>query len=1001
MPLTWSDRTRTRTQDIQNAIEVAYGVGALVTTYPGVVADTGVDVGPAIEAAIDAAPDGTLRFTAGVYKCSAMTTSRSNLTIELMPGAVLEGITSGAAVLTVTGVRSATTTNLTANCVEHQQDGVAVANTAGFTVGDWVLLEDEQVDVDSGSYADSEHHSEINRIAEITDSTHFKLKYPAADTYSTSVAARIKKLTPAENVRITGGGKVTNTGYSASSPLGGHGIKFALAVNCGSDNILYEDVRNQGLKFEETLACYAVRNTFRDAPWFAGNGYGVTTTSCLETLIDHNHATRLRHAYDISYFSRDTLVSNNTAKSCAYSAFQTHPHVKRTVFSDNIIANVRGYDDATGRIMADGTNQGHGYSIREYNSEILISGGMVSDVNLAGACVGAEACSNITIKNVVFKRCNLRGLATGVIFLDNQSNVTPFNSCPGLVVTDNVIEDCYGNGIVNTFNDAIIERNVIRGMKPGNDVTNTFASGSATAECIGILIAGRNYSAVNPGYSSISGVKVKYNTIETGCTYGIVFGSQFLYTAVPTGHSLFVLSSECRGNSVTGTQKSGIMAVPVQYTSGGTASLYLSAINIAENQITGCNTTSAAGHGGILAADANNVYSTAFVPVTGNRVDACAIAGIFGGFTNQPFVRNRVINTTGANCCGIYYKSWAAGQNLTGPVFEDNYVDGTAVFDGLRINESATVGTVSQITIKGGIYSNNGRYGIRVMDFCDRTLTQGTTCFNNITAGLRIEGDNHTSVNDVSYDTRSTPVQPYGIDIAAAASGTVLHNPKAFNNLSGNIRDGGSGTVCHPAVLKVPNAASFTTYTMPSADGTSGQVLSTNGSATLSWATASQAFPVGSIYLAVVSTNPNTLLGYGTWSSIGAGRVLVGLDSGDVDFDTVEETGGAKTVASAGTVAAPTISGSTANESAHTHSVTTNVTVGNHTTGAVEAFASSSATVVTGNTHSVTNNAVTSAAGSAHGHAAGTLAASAPSFTGTPTSVVQPYLVCYMWKRTA
>lgn len=56
-----------------------------------------------------------------------------------------------------------------------------------------------------------------------------------------------------------------------------------------------------------------------------------------------------------------------------------------------------------------------------------------------------------------------------------------------------------------------------------------------------------------------------------------------------------------------------------------------------------------------------------------------------------------------------------------------------------------------------------------------------------------------------------------------------------------------------------------------------------------------QAFPIGGIFISVVSTNPATLLGYGTWTAFGAGKVLVGLDSGDTDFDTVEETGGAKT----------------------------------------------------------------------------------------------------------
>ena len=54
-------------------------------------------------------------------------------------------------------------------------------------------------------------------------------------------------------------------------------------------------------------------------------------------------------------------------------------------------------------------------------------------------------------------------------------------------------------------------------------------------------------------------------------------------------------------------------------------------------------------------------------------------------------------------------------------------------------------------------------------------------------------------------------------------------------------------------------------------------------------------YPVGCIYTSTVATNPSTLFGFGTWSAFGAGRTLVGIDSGDTDFDTVEETGGAKT----------------------------------------------------------------------------------------------------------
>ena len=56
------------------------------------------------------------------------------------------------------------------------------------------------------------------------------------------------------------------------------------------------------------------------------------------------------------------------------------------------------------------------------------------------------------------------------------------------------------------------------------------------------------------------------------------------------------------------------------------------------------------------------------------------------------------------------------------------------------------------------------------------------------------------------------------------------------------------------------------------------------------------AYPVGSIYInAAVNTNPATLLGIGTWVEFGSGRVMVGVDAAQTEFDVLEETGGDKT----------------------------------------------------------------------------------------------------------
>ena len=53
--------------------------------------------------------------------------------------------------------------------------------------------------------------------------------------------------------------------------------------------------------------------------------------------------------------------------------------------------------------------------------------------------------------------------------------------------------------------------------------------------------------------------------------------------------------------------------------------------------------------------------------------------------------------------------------------------------------------------------------------------------------------------------------------------------------------------------------------------------------------------PVGSIYMTTVETNPSEIFGFGTWELWGAGRVPVGVDTTQTEFNTIEKTGGAKT----------------------------------------------------------------------------------------------------------
>lgn len=150
-------------------------------------------------------------------------------------------------------------------------------------------------------------------------------------------------------------------------------------------------------------------------------------------------------------------------------------------------------------------------------------------------------------------------------------------------------------------------------------------------------------------------------------------------------------------------------------------------------------------------------------------------------------------------------------------------------------------------------------------------------------------------------------------------------------------------------------------------------------------------YPIGSIYTnATVSTNPATLLGFGTWVAFAVGQVPVGFKTGDANFGTLGQTGGAATV-----------------NLAHTHSISTD---GSHshtlTTGSPQGSTQSGGTIGTGGTSLLilgtagsgtftpANNTTDSQGSHNHTGATGTNLSSAQS-------VLQPYVVVYMWKRTA
>jgi hypothetical protein len=146
--------------------------------------------------------------------------------------------------------------------------------------------------------------------------------------------------------------------------------------------------------------------------------------------------------------------------------------------------------------------------------------------------------------------------------------------------------------------------------------------------------------------------------------------------------------------------------------------------------------------------------------------------------------------------------------------------------------------------------------------------------------------------------------------------------------------------------------------------------------------------PVGSIYInATNSTNPGTLLGFGTWVAFGAGRVPVGFDAANPLFDAAEKIGGsADSVLPTHTHTATSVS--TVTDPGHLHNFTTYN--GAPFSGSNPWFANDFANPVTQSTAT----AVT-------GITVATSTTNANAGVSATNGNYQPYITVYMWKRTA
>lgn len=142
-------------------------------------------------------------------------------------------------------------------------------------------------------------------------------------------------------------------------------------------------------------------------------------------------------------------------------------------------------------------------------------------------------------------------------------------------------------------------------------------------------------------------------------------------------------------------------------------------------------------------------------------------------------------------------------------------------------------------------------------------------------------------------------------------------------------------------------------------------------------------YPVGSIYMSATLDTPakvHNALG-GTWVAWGSGRVPVGVDSSQTEFDTAEETGGEKTHK----LVIAEMPSHTHTQNAHSHYFDRWAT-----------YAAGSST--SGGFYSPSTS--WSQDGYANQNVSNTTATNQNTGGGGEHNNLQPYITCYMWKRT-
>jgi len=229
------------------------------------------------------------------------------------------------------------------------------------------------------------------------------------------------------------------------------------------------------------------------------------------------------------------------------------------------------------------------------------------------------------------------------------------------------------------------------------------------------------------------------------------------------------------------------------------------------------------------------------------------------------------------------------------------YCDGTNVELAANVNDTTDPTFTGNISLDGAVVVNESGAdkdfrvegdGDANLIFADASTDRVGIGTNTPTVKLDVSGDSSLNgavvINEAGADKDfrvegDTDANLITADASADAVGIGTATPGSKLDVKGTLRLSGSSSGY--VGLAPASAAGSTTYTLPSADGTSGQVLSTNGSATLSWASALSTSTANTFTARQTFQGSTSVLAMGIENAAELATVSATAATGTINFD--------------------------------------------------------------------------------------------------------------------